>query len=275
VNRIAVGIRPAAAQVGKAHTELVGLAITKRHVPDADGFPCYGRGSVTIQVAGEVVSNTKGLAVPSSEIRRHPEVSLAQAVQLDRCDTHRVLAEEMLAEVAKLEFTLDSRKGCPGPHTDPSNIDAIGIPDTIPIGRGGWLYATFAANTTYSSLLPPEPIIRLYAARIPPLNVERERTLFASVLFPVPAPPLSFDENILEAQTWDDAFAKIVHCAQPRTGDLLDNSTDPTAPVQDAGIQLGWDDEQLVIWFNRQADSDPLVERTPTLSGVNTCSSPK
>ena len=184
MNRIAVGIRPAAAQVGKAHTELVGLAITKRHVPDADGFPCYGRGSATIQVAGEVVSNTKGLAVASSEIRRHPEVSLAQAVQLDRCDTHRVLAEEMLAEVAKLEFTLDSRKGGPGPHTDPSNIDAIGIPDTIPIGRGGWLYATFAANTTYSSLLPPEPIIRLYAARIPPLNVEWERTLFAPCSFP-------------------------------------------------------------------------------------------
>ncbi len=80
---------------------------------------------------------------------------------------------------------------------------------------------------------------------------------------------MSFDENILEAQTWDDGFAKIVHCTQPSHGDLLDNSTDPTALVQDAGIQLGWDDEQLVIWFNRQADPDPLVEAQDSPLGVH------
>ena len=146
---------------------------------------------------------------------------------------------------------------------------SLNIPGTIPIERGGWLYVSFAADTTYSALLPPEPSIRLYAARIPPLNAEQERTLFASVLFPVPAPPLSFDENILEAQTWDDGFAKIVHCAQPRTGDLVEDSTDSAAPVRDAGIQIGWDDEQLVIWFNRQADSDPLVERKDSPLGVS------
>src|SRR5215217_2661298 len=146
---------------------------------------------------------------------------------------------------------------------------SLNIPADIPVGRGGWLYVSFAVGTTYSSLLPPKPNIKLYAARIPPLDVERERTLFAPVLFPVPAPSLSFDENILEAQTWDDGFAKIVHCAQPRHGDLLDNSTDPTAPVQDAGIQLGWDDEQLVIWFNRQADTDPQVVAQDSPMGVH------
>ena len=94
--------------------------------------------------------------------------------------------------------------------------------------------------------------------------------MFASILFPVPAPPLSFDENIVEAQTWDDGFAKIVHCTQPRSGDLLDDGTNPTiTPVQDAGIQLGWDDEQLVIWFNRQADADPLVEQRDSPLGIH------
>lgn len=97
----------------------------------------------------------------------------------------------------------------------------------------------------------------------------RARTLFACVLFPVPAPALSFDENLLEAQTWDDGFTKIVHCAQPLHDDLLDNSESPSAPVQDAGIQLGWDDEQLVVWLNRQAQSDPLVEATDSPLGVH------
>jgi hypothetical protein len=146
---------------------------------------------------------------------------------------------------------------------------SLSIPEITAVERGGWLYVSLAADTTYSSLIPPEPTIRLYAARIPPLNAEQERTLFASVLFPVPAPPLSFDENIVEAQTWDDGFAKIVHSAQPRSGDLLDNGSESAAPVQDAGIQLGWDDEQLVIWFNRQADANPLVEQRDSPLGVH------
>ena len=147
---------------------------------------------------------------------------------------------------------------------------SLSIPETTAVDRGGWLYVSLAADSTYSALLPPEATIRLYAARIPPLNAEQERTLFASVLFPVPAPPLSFDENIVEAQTWDDGFAKIVHCTQPRSGDLLDDGTNPTiTPVQDAGIQLGWDDEQLVIWFNRQADADPLVEQRDSPLGIH------
>ena len=147
---------------------------------------------------------------------------------------------------------------------------SLSIQETSAVDRGGWLYVSLAADTTYSALLPPEATIRLYAARIPPLNAEQERTLFASVLFPVPVPPLSFDENIVEAQTWDDGFAKIVHCTQPRSGDLLDDGTNPTiTPVQDAGIQLGWDDEQLVIWFNRQGDANPLVEQKDSPLGVH------
>ena len=146
---------------------------------------------------------------------------------------------------------------------------SLNIPEDVPVEQGGWLFVSFAPGTTYSSLLPPQKQARLYAACIPSLDAAQGRTLFAPVLFPVPAPPLSFDENILEAQTWDDGFAKIVHCTQPSHGDLLDNSTDPTALVQDGGIQLGWDDEQLVIWFNRQADPDPLVEAHDSPLGVH------
>jgi hypothetical protein len=85
-----------------------------------------------------------------------------------------------------------------------------------------------------------------------------DRPLFAPVLFPVPSPPVSFDDNFIEAETFDDGFAKIVHSTQPFNSDLIENSDAPGPPVQDAGIQLGWEDEQLIIWMNRQ--SDPAFE---------------
>jgi hypothetical protein len=143
------------------------------------------------------------------------------------------------------------------------------MPAAIPIDRGGWLYVTFAAGTTYASLVPPQPHVALFAARIPPLNPARSRPIFAPVLFPIPAPALPYDEYLLEAATWDDGFAKIVHCAQPLHDDLLDDSQSPGAPVQDAGIQLGWDDEQLVIWFSRQGEADPQAEARNAPLGVN------
>ncbi len=135
--------------------------------------------------------------------------------------------------------------------------------------RGGWLYAGLASGTTYGTLEPPEPYIKLYAARVPPLEPTRSRALFAPVLFPTPTPALAYDEALIEAENWDDGFAKIAHSAQPLHDDLLDNSDSPGRLVQDAGVELGWDDEQVVIWLARQGEADPVAETRDAPLGVN------
>ncbi len=86
---------------------------------------------------------------------------------------------------------------------------------------------------------------------------------------PTPAPALAYDDVLIEATTWDDGFAKIVHCAQPLHDDLLDNSDSAGPPVQDAGVELGWDDEQVLIWLARQGEADPLAEARDAPLGVN------
>ncbi len=49
--------------------------------------------------------------------------------------------------------------------------------DPAALKRGGWLYAGLAAGTTYRALEPPKPHMRLYAARVPPLDDRRSRPL--------------------------------------------------------------------------------------------------
>jgi hypothetical protein len=84
--------------------------------------------------------------------------------------------------------------------------------------------------------------------------------LYAAVLFPVlSAPPTgSYDGVFIEAEDYDDGFAKIVHGSQPDRAALLDTSTDGLPPAADFGLRLGWDDEQVTIWFNRQIDATQI-----------------
>ena len=126
--------------------------------------------------------------------------------------------------------------------------------------KGGFLYATLAATSAYAAEAAAKPeLLAVYAARIPPL-VE-PRTLFGAVLFPVlEAPPGNYDEIFVEAESYDDGFAKIVHGAQPRTMGVADlDPTDPL-PIKDVGIQLGWDDEQVAIWLNRRISPDTVED---------------
>ena len=130
--------------------------------------------------------------------------------------------------------------------------------------NGGWLFLGLRATSAYAEHAAAQPeLIATYAARIPPLSVNR--VLFAPVLFPVSATPLAgaYDEIFGESAGYDDGFAKIVHAAQQTTGMPIGLESNQTAqgpappPVRDTGIQLGWDDEQLLIWMNRQiADPD-------------------
>src|SRR6516162_1805049 len=124
------------------------------------------------------------------------------------------------------------------------------------VAGGGWLYVRFdpASNPYTVDLATMPDLIKLFAARIPPLTTQRP--LFAPLLFPVSqkTTPLGIDEANIEVQEYDDGFAKIVHCFQPRSVDAAIGDQNQLVAATDAGIQIGWDDEQVTIWHNRQLD---------------------
>jgi hypothetical protein len=131
---------------------------------------------------------------------------------------------------------------------------------------GGWTYIVLAPDSDYAAQQSATPdLVKSYAARIPQLTTDR--TLFAPVLFPVRSSPGpgNFDEIFREVEQYDDGFAKMVHTFQSDRDDLHDLANAGSAalrPVDEVGIRLGWDDEQVVIWMNRQLSDDP--RNTPT-----------
>ncbi|MDJ0626789.1 MAG: hypothetical protein QNJ44_00905 [Rhodobacter sp.] len=130
----------------------------------------------------------------------------------------------------------------------------IPVPEAVR-DQGGWLYIALTAGGPWSGLLGTPGAIRSYAARIPALD--GPRALFTPVLFPVTAAPIpGYDSVFAEATRYDDGFAKEVYGAQPAFADPFDEEGDNEAerPAQERGMFLGWDDEQMVTWFNRQID---------------------
>lgn len=134
---------------------------------------------------------------------------------------------------------------------------------SIPISEdefneGGWMFTEFAPSADFAQVG-----LLKYAARIPALKEIREnedaenrkRNLFAAVVFPISENPgvfAGFDRIMAEAIQYDDGFAKIVHSRQPINQDFLQETDKSNPPQMDFGVQLGWDDEQLSIWYNRQ-----------------------
>jgi hypothetical protein len=138
--------------------------------------------------------------------------------------------------------------------------------------HGGYLYVDLAHDSDYAPQAAADfDFLKRYAARIPPLTAGKERQLFAAVEFPVlfqdpnnplpPPVPGNFDAVFIEAADYDDGFAKIVHAVQPVSQNLLAEEADGFAPLTDIGIRLGWDDEQILIWQNRQLKADATVPK--------------
>jgi hypothetical protein len=138
------------------------------------------------------------------------------------------------------------------------------------IANGGWLFVAPDANddggTGYAAAWGADgDLIKCYAARIPALTGGVKRRVFSAVLFPVrnPGPVTNpstgtpdesaIDTAIIEAESYDDGFAKLVHANQPDSLDAAigDGKTQVHA-ASDAGAQIGWDDEQVLAWHNRQ-----------------------
>ncbi|MCP1783881.1 hypothetical protein [Bradyrhizobium japonicum] len=146
------------------------------------------------------------------------------------------------------------------------------LPDSGDLYRaGGWLYLGLTSDSAYADAIAARPdLLSSYAARIPPLGADDGRILFTPVLFPVASapPPGDYDEVQAEAAEYDDGFARIVHCAQHVTSDTTGLAAPgATPPITDSGFQLGWDDEQIIIWQNRQI-SDPASDPRNAPMGV-------
>lgn len=146
-------------------------------------------------------------------------------------------------------------------------VDAAHFP------KGGWLFVDLADASDYRAQQQADStFIRRYAARIPALEMNTRRQLFAPLLFPVlnpgQLPEGNYDELFIEAAAYDDGFSKIVHARQPPSRNLLEEESDGAHPVKDAGIRLGWDDEQILIWYMRQMVSETPAGRIDAPLGV-------
>ncbi|MFI5648980.1 hypothetical protein [Kitasatospora sp. NPDC051705] len=125
---------------------------------------------------------------------------------------------------------------------------------TDPVDQGGYLFADPAAGSAYRAEANTNPaLLARYAARIPPLTTARP--VFAAVLFPVTGTG-DFDQVFVEADAYDHGFARVVHGAQSRSAAQVEHDVEPPEgalpPVKDTGIRLGWDDDQVTVWLNRQ-----------------------
>jgi hypothetical protein len=135
--------------------------------------------------------------------------------------------------------------------------------------KGGWIWVDLAPGSDFFVQAQAEKsLVKKYAARIPALTVGSNRNIFAAVQFPVlfketpadpePVPQGNFDQIFIEASEYDTGFSKIVHSYQPLNGNFIKEEEDPESlPRKELGIRLGWDDEQLLIWQNRQMAEDP------------------
>ncbi|KAH8646511.1 hypothetical protein BGZ60DRAFT_535650 [Tricladium varicosporioides] len=126
--------------------------------------------------------------------------------------------------------------------------------------EGGYIWFELDPQTAVAIGVSDAAPMKTYATRIPPLTVSRD--LFTPVLFPVlPSPPtFSFDIVFQEAEDYVDGWAKAVHCFQPEHMNIVSERGDNSRPSKDLGIRIGWDDEQVTVWADRQINPDPRPE---------------
>jgi hypothetical protein len=147
----------------------------------------------------------------------------------------------------------------------------VSIPLTpAQVAAGGWIWLeidTSNPSNWYSTLLSENAqAVSTYAARLPALTAAQD--IFASILFPTtPGNYLSgvLDQAQYESDLYLNGFAKIVHANQPTSSDPVTGDPNTIVPGTDAGIQIGWDDEQVTTWINRQIQiAQGLAGPTPT-----------
>ena len=142
---------------------------------------------------------------------------------------------------------------------------SVGV-DPKALADGGWIYVTLSPSSDGAPLLGTADGLKIYTAPIPALSAPRP--IFTPVFFPVTAAPPAgpYDDLFAEVDDYNDGFAKAVHAAQPQQLDPLREEPDGSRPAKELGVRLGWDDEQVTIWLNRQID--PAAEPLDAPMGV-------
>jgi hypothetical protein len=139
---------------------------------------------------------------------------------------------------------------------------------TVPVGasfsNGGWLCFTLDEGSAFADQVAADPeFVRSYATRVPKLVREQSRAVFTPTLFPVAANAAAaaalgnFDQALWEASVYDDGFTRIVHVSQPRTRDPIEESDSGSSPLEDLGLAIGWDDEDILMAQNRGVGLEP------------------
>jgi hypothetical protein len=144
-------------------------------------------------------------------------------------------------------------------------IVSLDVPlDAAPrLEQGGWLWVELAAASDFFAQTSSAGFLRSFATRVPPLPVADERNVFTPVIFPVSdnagaASALgNFDKIFVEATRFDNGFSKIVHARQPLSADVLDEDGNGPPIGRDEGIQLAWDDEDILEGQNRALGAPP------------------
>lgn len=148
----------------------------------------------------------------------------------------------------------------------------VTLPTVNYFENGGWIYFELTSDLAEFDISNAATQLKTYAARVP--DIVQPRQLFAAMVFPVIEGPFlpngQYDVLIPETADYDDGFAKIVHAVQPVSANLLSEEPDGIHVQKDVGVRLGWDDEQLLIWQNRQILADPTTpnERIDAPLGV-------
>ena len=134
----------------------------------------------------------------------------------------------------------------------------IDLPTGDPMRSGGWIYTELDASGDFAAEAAADPdLTASYAAQIPVLG--DDRYLFASNLIAVataPGVPPVDDHVLTEIEDYLDGFARVVHGRQPQTSSVTEDEDHPLPAAKDVGIQLAWDDEQILVWLNRHVVAD-------------------
>ena len=151
----------------------------------------------------------------------------------------------------------------------------IQLPDASLLSDGGWLFIELAGAhgsvpaDPWAAGQTPGGEVRLFAARLPALTATSTRQLFAALTFPVDATGAIDDSSFSVAEAYDDGFAQVVHVNQPQGNDAVTGQSSITAAT-DIGVQIGWDDEQVLAWhvgqiqiMNDRLSGPGLVAQTP------------
>lgn len=129
--------------------------------------------------------------------------------------------------------------------------------------QGGWLWAELASTSDYFAHVVLPNFQRAFATRVPELPKDSTRPIFTPVVFPVSddataASTLGNTDKIFtEAIRFDDGFSKIVHAHQPLGIDPLAETDDQVGAARDEGVQLAWDDEDILEGQNRALGAPP------------------